>query len=471
MLLIASQTYAAGSGAFRLGFGDAESLAKGGAFVGEADNAAAVYHNPAGMIQLEDGQHLSAGFAWLNIFVDHESPSGVETQMRRENIVIPQLYYVNDLNIQDFSFGIGVRSNNGAATEWAEDSFSRYVATRTDLENIDYLAAGAYQLNDNLSVGVGIDVVNAKLSQNKLLNQQPGTDAEAQLKFQDYGVGYTLSTLYKVNEQHQLGLQYRSAIDLKWEGETNLNGLNNLGANPLATIFGGSSYSTDIQWDITLPQNVVIGYSFKPDNKWRFNFDAEWTDWSTIEQLVSANEVVAIGEVGLDYFRGGVFEQQLPVLERFVDLATTKNLPMIFHIRDPAKLPEGDDGSDGSQESAHDDLILFLSRLPSTRRPRGVIHTFSGTWEQAKQYLKLGLHLSFSGVVTYKNAAEIAEGVGAVVLQLQQSFPGANILLLAIFPRGASSDPVRATLASINATGCCEDPQPKGQSRRLAAVR
>ena len=282
---------AAGSGAFRLGFGDAESLAKGGAFVGEADNAADVYHNPAGMTQLEDGQHVSAGFAWLNLFVDHESPSGVETQMRRENIVIPQLYYVNNFGLEDFSFGVGVRSNNGASTEWAEDSFSKYVATRTDLENIDYLVAGAYQLNDNLSVGAGIDVVNAKLSQNKLINQQPGTDAEAQLKFQDYGVGYTLSTLYKVNEKHQFGLQYRGPIDLKWEGEATLHGLNDAGANPLATIFGGSTYSTDIQWDITLPQSVVLGYSFKPDNKWRFNFDAEWTDWSTIEQ-----EVLSFGE-------------------------------------------------------------------------------------------------------------------------------------------------------------------------------
>jgi lysophospholipase L1-like esterase len=48
------------------------------------------------------------------------------------------------------------------------------------------------------------------------------------------------------------------------------------------------------------------------------------------------------------------------------------------------------------------------------------------------------------------NAAEISEGVGAVVLQLRQSFPDARILLLGIFPRGAADDPVRATIASIN---------------------
>ena len=48
------------------------------------------------------------------------------------------------------------------------------------------------------------------------------------------------------------------------------------------------------------------------------------------------------------------------------------------------------------------------------------------------------------------SAAEIAEGVGAVVLELQKNFPQARILLLGIFPRGAADDPVRGTIAEIN---------------------
>jgi beta-glucosidase len=49
-------------------------------------------------------------------------------------------------------------------------------------------------------------------------------------------------------------------------------------------------------------------------------------------------------------------------------------------------------------------------------------------------------------------AAEIAEGVGAIVLQLQKGFPQAKILLLAVFPRGANNDPVRDVIADINTT-------------------
>jgi hypothetical protein len=50
------------------------------------------------------------------------------------------------------------------------------------------------------------------------------------------------------------------------------------------------------------------------------------------------------------------------------------------------------------------------------------------------------------------SAAEIAEGVGAVVLSLQNHFPDAKILVLGIFPRGRATDPVRATIAEINKT-------------------
>jgi beta-glucosidase len=52
---------------------------------------------------------------------------------------------------------------------------------------------------------------------------------------------------------------------------------------------------------------------------------------------------------------------------------------------------------------------------------------------------------------TGRNTAdEIAEGIGAVTLQLRKSFPDASILLLAVFPRGAANDPVRTTIAEIN---------------------
>lgn len=133
---------------------------------------------------------------------------------------------------------------------------------------------------------------------------------------------------------------------------------------------------------------------------------AELTEenWQRLEEMLADPKAVAVGEVGLDYHHQTNVTEQLTVLDRFLRLAVAKNLPVVFHVRD------------GNGMSAHTDLLTALAKRSSEQRPRGVIHTFSGNFEQAQEYLKLGLYLSFSGVVTYKKAGPIAEAAAAIPL-------------------------------------------------------
>ncbi|PIT98364.1 MAG: hydrolase TatD [Candidatus Andersenbacteria bacterium CG10_big_fil_rev_8_21_14_0_10_54_11] len=142
---------------------------------------------------------------------------------------------------------------------------------------------------------------------------------------------------------------------------------------------------------------------------------ASGIDWADLHQLLDHPRVLAVGEVGLDYYRGGTREQQLPVLEQFVALAHMRSLPVIFHVRDA--LPAGGGGAGSAFACAHDDVIAFLEHLSDSDRPRGVIHTFSGSLEQARRYLALGMYVSFSGVVTFKNAGEIADAAREMPLE------------------------------------------------------
>ncbi|MFH1354030.1 MAG: TatD family hydrolase [bacterium] len=115
-------------------------------------------------------------------------------------------------------------------------------------------------------------------------------------------------------------------------------------------------------------------------------------DWGTLKKLAKGKEVIAIGEVGIDLYRGGSLQKQLEALRRFIGLAGERNLPIVFHVR-------------GSEEvDAHDQVLKLLS-APAL----GVMHSFSGTWRQAEKYMELGMYLAFNGVVTFKNAGEIAE--------------------------------------------------------------
>lgn len=155
--------------------------------------------------------------------------------------------------------------------------------------------------------------------------------------------------------------------------------------------------------------------------------------WSQLEKLLENPKVVAVGEVGLDYYRGGTKLEQLPVLERFYVLARQRALPLVFHVRD------------GKQSSAHEDLLTWLESLPQSGVPPGVIHTFSGSKAQAQRYLALGLYLSFSGVVTFKNAGEIADV--ARTMPLDKLLVETDCPFLAPDPyRGKRNEPVYVAL-------------------------
>ena len=149
--------------------------------------------------------------------------------------------------------------------------------------------------------------------------------------------------------------------------------------------------------------------------------------WGQLEQLLDDERVIAVGEIGLDFSRGGKPEEQLPVLDRFIQLALQRQLPVVFHVRS------------GENLDAHQELITYLSGLDKI--PRGVIHTFSGTCEQAGSYAELGLYLSFSGVVTFKNAGETAEA--AKDAPLAQMLIETDCPYLAPAPyRGKRNEPV-----------------------------
>ncbi len=109
--------------------------------------------------------------------------------------------------------------------------------------------------------------------------------------------------------------------------------------------------------------------------------------------LLSEKKVVAFGEIGLDYYRTEKPEDQKFQKERFIqqlELAKETKKPLILHCRD---------GKSGSTGPAYRDMIEILSRGYVING--GVIHSFTGTMDEAKQFLDLGLYLGFNGIITF----------------------------------------------------------------------
>ncbi|NBX67341.1 MAG: TatD family deoxyribonuclease [Proteobacteria bacterium] len=104
------------------------------------------------------------------------------------------------------------------------------------------------------------------------------------------------------------------------------------------------------------------------------------------------NKCVAIGETGLDFYYNFAGKgAQISQFETQVNLAKEWNLPLVIHCRE-----------------AFQDLFSSLSKVGIPKRT-GVMHCFTGTSEEALESIKLGFSISFSGIVTFKNAEALRE--------------------------------------------------------------
>ncbi len=135
--------------------------------------------------------------------------------------------------------------------------------------------------------------------------------------------------------------------------------------------------------------------------------------------------VVGIGECGLDYYRLTtdsrfptselVMEHQKKILRKHIELAQELDLALVVHTRQGERAR---DSASSQGPNAYDDVYEILkSYLPNAYLPRFVMHCFSGTMEHAKNFLALGGYLSFTGIVTFKNAHDLREVIAQTPLE------------------------------------------------------
>ncbi|MDR2515267.1 MAG: TatD family hydrolase [Christensenellaceae bacterium] len=118
-----------------------------------------------------------------------------------------------------------------------------------------------------------------------------------------------------------------------------------------------------------------------------------------IRSLAADPKVRAIGEIGLDYhYDLSPREVQRSAFSTQLELAGELKLPVVLHIRE-----------------AHGDALAILRGLK--RKIAGVVHCYSGSIESAREYMALGLHISFTGSVTFKNAQRLAVVAGEIPLE------------------------------------------------------
>src|SRR5579863_4381482 len=118
-----------------------------------------------------------------------------------------------------------------------------------------------------------------------------------------------------------------------------------------------------------------------------------------LDQLLADPDVIACGEIGLDYFHEGAsHDVQRDGLIRQLEIAAARKKPIVIHCRP----------KDGTAD-AWDDLFLVLEEFWGRTALGGIMHCFGGGWEQARRSLDMGFLCSFAGNVTYPKAQPLRD--------------------------------------------------------------
>lgn len=331
IIALSSDLNAAG---FRLAEQDAKATGMGNAFVAVADNASAVWYNPAAITGLE-GTNLSLGTVMVIPGMEHHNTAanGGTTDKTNDIVHTPPHFYATRKVSDQWSLGLGVNAPFGLSTDWNHDSTTRKLATKSQITDINYNLSGAYKVNEKLSVAAGMSYVTVDATLNQM---HPLAAVEVKLEGDGKGIGYNTAVMYKHTDMWNFGANYHSQVKIKLEGN----------------MTAGASI-TPVKTELTIPDMLQFGAAYKYGYKWLFSSEADYTNWTTYRQIIikkksdgsTASTAVKNWKsvwafrLGSEYkysdtwkFRAGTFYDMNPVREKYFETRVPDTDRVAFSI-------------------------------------------------------------------------------------------------------------------------------------------
>ncbi len=275
-----------------------------------ATDASVVYYNPAAMTELDRAQ-FSGGFTYIN--ADGEF-NGNGTDAKGDSITgaddtdpysnggdflgeafIPFFYYVQPINDQ-ISVGLGIFTPFGTNTEYDDDFVGGGFADETSLKSIEIQPSIAFKIDEQFSIGGGIDIVYMEGTLSKQVDTIPGAVSPAFAGFEnhfevsgdDWGYGWNLGAYYKLSDATTLGLTYRSEIDLKLEGDSEFDEeFKYFDAAANGGLGGIGSYGTirpqASKVPLTTPESATLSVTHQLTDELLLQAGTTWTGWSSFQ--------------------------------------------------------------------------------------------------------------------------------------------------------------------------------------------
>jgi long-chain fatty acid transport protein len=312
--IVAACALAAGFSSVSYGLGirvadqDARATARGNAFTATADNPSAIYYNPAGITDLYSPilnsptltPTLGRGKQSVPASASSSpgSDSGLRTRLGLYSITLankvtpsasdssfdishrwqfaPSFYTTWKPGGSRFTFGFGIYAPYGFGIWYPEDSPIRASAISGSIQYLTINPVVACKLTDSLSVSAGPTFNYGRTALKRGLFPQTvfGGGDRFQFDGEGWAVGWNAGLMWRPLPKHSFGVMYRSQTEIEFEGSST------------TVVPGVIDRSQSASGGIKFPQNVVVGYSFRPTEKWNFEVNLDWTDWDNLNTVV-----------------------------------------------------------------------------------------------------------------------------------------------------------------------------------------
>jgi long-chain fatty acid transport protein len=263
-----ASTLSSHGAATRIAYVDPFATARGNAFTATADNASAVFYNAAGLTQLE-GTAVQANVYAISLGYEYDGAAGNES-MDDDFQAVPSFFAGHNFEDLPIAVGFGAYAPFALSSDWGSDAFfadplkgaNPVVPYEATLAYVKYHATIAWQISETLAVAIGTSFDDTEVDIKANAIEFDGDDQT---------VGFSASALWKPSEKHAFGLNYQAKTEATYDGTAN--------------VLLPAIVPLDAKADLIFPESIVFGYSYRPNEKWNFEFNLDWTNWDRVNSL------------------------------------------------------------------------------------------------------------------------------------------------------------------------------------------
>ena len=266
-------------------------LGHGNSVIAHTEDASTIFFNPALIVTLDSTQ-IEAGTIFLIPSNDFDSGFNSSSSSTKDNVFFPSTFFITHKYNDKISFGLGMFSPFGLATEWPDAWEGRYIATKSELITYTINPVVAFRVMPNVAVAAGIDMLFADAELNKMLNLSAlsAPDINQRLEGDDNGAGFNLGLLVDINDDITFGASYRSGITIDISGNISHDlpvGIPDL----ISQLLPDTSAKTSIE----LPAQAYAGIVYKGINSLTVEIGGKWEEWSAFNELRIESDLPVLG--------------------------------------------------------------------------------------------------------------------------------------------------------------------------------